>query len=74
MSRLALTVSCRKSYSSSMGYSSSLHLFLTSCSKVRPGQKSIKMTHVDLSIVDFKSVNIIVILFDFILIERRFGK
>lgn len=31
MSRLALIVSFLKSYSSSIGYSSSLHLFLTSC-------------------------------------------
>lgn len=65
MSRLALIVSLRKSYSSSIGYSSSLHRFLTSCNeifistlvRVVSGE-----THIYLCIVDLEGVDIVVVL------------
>ena len=73
MSKFALTVSFRKSYSSSIGYSNSLHRFLTSYTEARTQYSPVRTqtptnptTHIDLCIVNFERVNIIIVFVDLV--------
>jgi hypothetical protein len=68
MSRFAFTVSFRKSYSSSIGYSSSVHRRFRSCEKqvslcygIEPS-----ITDVNLLVVNFERVDVLVILLDLV--------
>ena len=78
ISKLGLMVSFRKSYSSSMGYSRSLHRFLTSFSHREDCKRGIIDTdklsaHINFGVVDFKCMHVVIVLVDFVCRNRSPG-